>query len=203
MKKILLSSLAISSLFLFSCQKESSDSGKNDEKSLLGSWKLLNIDFEGELSSEISSEDMGSAKNAIFMDYLSTNNKGGITFEESKLISDQLSYDIEGTVTSKIYVNNVLINSYDSVINISMPPSSSTVDYVRVGTDSIYCPNGAFLQIEGADDLESEPMGFKYKIDGDKLIMTIKEKESEVQTEDGMTQEDKSDMTLIATFQKQ
>ncbi len=203
MKRTLLFSLTILCLFLFSCKKESSEDGGSTGKELLGTWNLLNLDFEGEASNKIISEDLGSFTNAILMDYVSTNNKGTVTFEENKMISNELAYDLNGTVTFKFFLGDVLTDSYDSTINVSVPPSSSTSDYVRVGADSIYCPNGAFLDVEGADDLESRPTGFKYKFDGNKLIMTVKQKELAVNTEDDITQEETSDMILIATFQKQ
>jgi hypothetical protein len=100
-------------------------------------------------------------------------------------------------------MDNILVNSYDSAINIAMPPSSSSVDYVRISADSIYCPNGAFIDVEGADDIGSKPAGIKYKVDGDKLIMTIKQKESAVETEAGITQENKTDAICVVTLQKQ
>lgn len=192
----------MSSLFLFSCKKESSEDGSK-QQDLLGSWKLLDMTVDGEISTQLTTDDMGSLKNAVLMDYVTENEKGGITFEESKLISSELAYDVTGTVTSTLYFDGVPTASFDSVINIPMPPSSASVDYVRVGTDSIYCPNGTFIHMEGAEDLESMPGGFKYRFEGDKLIMTIRQKELEVVTEEGMIQEDTTDITLVATFQKQ
>jgi hypothetical protein len=203
MKKTTLSLLSILTLFLFSCQKESSNNEQKSENELTGTWNLLHLDMEGENSIEVSSDDLGSIKNIVFMDYLTTNNKGSITFEESKLASNNLSYDVTGTFSVKQYMDNLLVNSYDSAINIAMPPSSSTTDYVRISADSIYCPNGAFINVEGADGLESKPAGIKYKVDGDRLIMTIKQKESEVLTEEGITQETNSNVTCVVTLQKQ
>ena len=201
MKNISLSLLAILSLFLFSCKKETSNDQKT-ENELTGTWNLLYFVMEGQNSIELSSEDLGSIHNIVYMDYLSTNNKGSITFEENKIKSNELSYDITGTINLKEYIDGMLVNSFDSTVNIPMPASSSTNDFVRVTADSIYLPNSSLITIEGAEDLYSKPGGIKYKFDGDKLILTARQKESGVIIEDGITQETKSDATMVMTLQK-
>ena len=89
MKNISLFAVATISIFLFSCQKEGSNN-ELPQNDLKGAWNLLYIDVEGESSTEITSEDLGSLKAVAVMDYITTNNKGTLTFNDSKVVSNNL-----------------------------------------------------------------------------------------------------------------
>ena len=198
MKNIALSLLAVTTLFLFSCKKESSNNQEGGE--LSGTWNFVGANLSGESSSEISSDDL-SVKGVIFTTYITKNNAGTISFENKKMISNGLSYVTEGTMNMKQYMDGSLVSDQDSPFNITVPSSSSTTDYIQVGTDSIYCPNGSFINMDG-DNMQSKPAGIKYRFEGDKLILTARVKDTTVVTEEGVTQEDKMDATMIVTLQK-
>jgi hypothetical protein len=122
--------------------------------------------------------------------------------DDANMTSKDLAYDINGTVNIKQYFDGTLVSRDDSTFAVSMSPSSSTTSYTRIGNDSLYCPNGSFITIEGGESMTSQPVGIKYRFDGNKMIWTVTQKTSEVQTEDGITQDDKTDIKMIATFQK-
>ena len=200
MKKISLALVSVVALFLFSCKKDSSDNNQTTGE-LKGTWNLEKLDADITTSTELSSAE-ASVKGVFLTDYLSTNNKGTVTFDDTHITSKDLSYDLTGNLNMKYYLDGVLFTNVDSTLNISMPASSGTSEYVRVGTDSLYCPNGSFIHMETGDDLFSEPAGIKFKFDGDKLILTVTQKETTTDTEDGTTQEDKIDANLVITLQK-
>jgi hypothetical protein len=201
MKKLSLTLVSVVALFLFSCKKDSSDNNQSTGE-LKGKWNLENLDFNAMTSTELADSD-ASVKGVFLSDYISANNKGTICFDDTHITSKELSYDLTGNLNMKYYLDGALMSNVDSTLNISMPASSATTDYVRVGADSLYCPNGAFIHMETGDDLFSTPNGIKFKFDGNKLILTITQKETSTVTEDGTTQEDKIDAKLVVTLQKQ
>jgi hypothetical protein len=200
MKKATLSLFAVLALFVISCKKESSNGNQTGE--IKGTWNLVNFDVDGTTSSEISSADIGSVKAVFLIDYTSVNNKGTLTIDDANMTSNALAYDVNGTINIKQYYNGLLISDDDSTFNVSVAPTTSTTAYTRVGSDSLYCPNGSFIVDADNNEWASKPAGIKYRFEGNKLIMTITQKGSEVQTQDGVTQQDEMDMKLIATFQQ-
>jgi hypothetical protein len=201
MKKLSLTLVSVVALFLFSCKKDSSDNNQSTGE-LKGTWNLENLDFNAMTSTELADSET-SVKGVFLTDYISANNKGTISFDDTHITSKDLSYDLAGNLNMKYYLDGALMSNVDSTLNISMPASSATTEYVRVGADSLYCPNGAFIHMETGDDLFSTPNGLKFKFDGYKLILTITQKETSTVTEDGTTQEDKIDAKLVVTLQKQ
>lgn len=201
MKKTFLSITVILSLFLFSCQKEDSILEEKPETELKGDWKFMQFTMDGVTSTESVDENLGDMKIEIVMNYLSKNNKGTISFSNGKMSSNQLSYDVTGLVTLKTYFDGDVNVSSDS-LNVFMPPSNGIGDYIQVTADSLYCPNGALIQMEGAEDMHSKPAGIKLKYEGNNLTMTVTQKESFTVTENGITQDKKSDLKMIVTLQK-
>ncbi|MBL7697324.1 MAG: hypothetical protein JNK79_04170 [Chitinophagaceae bacterium] len=203
MKRTSLSLVAIISLFLFSCQKEDSIGEQKAEAELKGDWKFLNFDLDAVTSSETIGGDIGNIKSEFITNYLTENEAGTISFSDNQIFSHDLAYDVTGSILMNTYMDDDLIMNFDSTLNIPMGPSNSTTDYVRVTEDSIYCPNGSFIQIEGVEGVEqSKPGGMKLKFEGDKLILTITQKDVQTITEEGITQEQKSDIKMIATLQR-
>lgn len=199
MKNLTLPLLIVTIFFTVSCKKESSNNEKGTE--LSGTWNYIGGTLSGESSSELSSDDI-SVKAVMFTNYITKNNTGTISFANNKMVSNNMSYVTEGTVNTKQYMDGALVSDEDSPFNMTMPPSSSTTDYVEVGSDSMYCAGGSFITMDDGGDLQSKPAGIKYRLEGDKLIMTLRSKSETVVTEDGVTQKDKFDVTMIMTLQK-
>lgn len=207
MRKILVPALLIFSAFtLFtSCQKEVSGEGilpEESENPLLGTWKLIDNDVKTELTQELS-DDIGTITNVATLDYVTTNNKGSLTFEEERVLSKQLSFDIVGNIKSDIYVNGFFVETYDTPVNTSVPPSSSSNAYVLIGTDSIYCPDGSFFQLEGAEGIEAGPTGFKFTVQDNRLVLTNHMSEAEEVIEEGVTTTSEINVTVVTTLEKQ
>jgi hypothetical protein len=207
MRKTWIISFAILlAVFSFSsCQKEVSGDGilpPPVENPLLGNWKLIDNDVKAEFTQEVI-RDIGTLTNISTLDYITMNNDGTLTFEQDKILAKQLSFSFEDTIKSQLYVDGSFVEAYESPIDATMPPASSSSPYVLVGTDSIYCPNGSFLQIEGTDTTETFPTGFKFVIQDDRLILTNHTTAQEEVTEDGATTKTESKVTVVTTLQKQ
>lgn len=188
-----------------SCQKEVSGDGilpSPDDNPLLGTWKLVNNDVNSEVSQELS-DDIGTISNISSLDYITINNKGSLTFEKDKILAKQISFDVADTIKSEIYVNGFFVEAFDTPINASFPSSTSSTNYMLIGKDSIYCPNGSFLQVEGADSSETVPAGFRFVIQDNRLILTNQTNEEDESVEDGITTKTKSQVTIVTTLEKQ
>jgi hypothetical protein len=74
---------------------------------------------------------------------------------------------------------------------------------VLIGTDSIYCPNGSFLEVEGAEGIEAGPTGFKFTIQDNRLVLTNHMTESEEAIEEGVTTTNEINLTVVTTLEKQ
>ena len=195
----------VAAVLFISCQKEVSGEGilpSPDDSPLLGTWKLVNNDINAEVSQELS-DDIGTISNISTLDYLTINNKGSLTFESDKILSKQISFDIADTIKSEIYVNGFFVEAFDTPVNASVPPATSSTNYMLIGKDSIYCPNGSFLQVEGADSTQTVPTGFKFVIQDNRLVLTNQTNEEDESVEDGITTTTKSQVTIVTTLEKQ
>jgi hypothetical protein len=201
MKNYPLSLAVILSLFLFSCKKESLNNEQPSE--LKGEWKLMQIEADGKTSSIVSSDLLGTMTGEVLMDYVTINNKGSMSFDNGTMKTINVQYDVTGSITMKQFIDEEPITTFDSTLNIPMPESSSAGEYIQVSADSLYCPNGSIVQVQGAEDYQSKPVGVKLKYEGDKLILTMRQKDTTVETDEDMTREDKIDVTLVITLQKQ
>lgn len=161
--------------FVISCQKETSidlSSGSSGgANALLGNWKFAG--FTAAIKVEATETDgIDIAKTVNTANYISTNNKGTVTFAEANFTGTNLSYDLNTTLYVKIYLNGALEDSLDFPFNFTLPPTNSAGTYKLVGQDSLYF-TGGFIAV-GLDSMESKPIGYKYSITGNKLTLTTK-----------------------------
>lgn len=204
-KWIALFILALVMAVFSSCQKEISGEGILPDPSdnpLLGTWKLIDNNVQSSVSQELT-DDIGTISNISTFDYITTNNKGSLTFELDKMLGKQLSFDVAGTINSEIYVNGFFVESFETPVSGSAPPSTTSNPYVLIGTDSIYCENGSFLEIEGADSSVTVPTGFRFTITDNRLVLTNHTVTSEESTEEGITTKTDSEITVVTTLEKQ
>jgi hypothetical protein len=167
-------------LFCFAitaCQKEIShldeDGGGtgNDSSSntLIGNWNLISVDAKTQSTTEIDFLGVHSKELALF-DYVTQNNTGTISFSDTELTATGLSYTISGIIQSYYYEDDVLIDSFQTPQNFTIPATNSTASYQRIGADSIYFPGGSFVNI-GDTLLTSAPTGGRLSFNGDALTI--------------------------------
>ncbi len=198
-------SIGFAALIFSSCQKEVSGDGILPDPSdnpLLGTWKLVDNNVQSSANRELT-DNIGTISNSSTLDYITTNNRGSITFEEDRMLSKQLSFDITGTVNTEIYVDGLFLESFETPVSVSVPPSTTANPYVLIGTDSIYCANGSFLEVEGADSSLTMPTGFKFTISDNRLILTNLTVTTDTVTEDDATITTDSEVLVVTTLEKQ
>lgn len=162
--------------FVISCKKEksidlSSGSSGGGANTLLGNWKFSG--FTADIKVEATETDgTDVAKAVTTYNYLSTNNKGTVTFAANTFTGTGLGYDLNTTLYAKLYLNGVLEDSLEFPFTFTLPPTNSGGGYKLAGTDSLYF-TGGFIAV-GLDSMESKPIGYKYTVSGNKLTMTTK-----------------------------
>ncbi len=134
-----------------SCQKEASLQNRGGEKNdkILGTWNFVGMDVD--LTSEITAgSGVDHERMLSHYTYTSTNNKGTLTFDASKSISNNLSHTFNTVVFFKYFVGGSLIDEFEIPMEGDMPPSNGSVEYKVLSEDSLYFEKG-FTILEAPD----------------------------------------------------
>lgn len=172
--------------------------GLNSSASLQGRWKFINMTSRTESIVEIS-DGFDVLKTITISDYTTTKNSGTLEVDASKMISTDLSYEVNTIATGYIYDNSVLIDSLKVPFIYAVPPASSTSAYTRVSADSISFASGPFVNVGVA----TAPSGMKVQVQADKLLLTINASRVDVQNVFGIIQSTRESVKAIMTYQKQ
>ena len=204
MKKILPLALLVFTIVFSSCQKEvdyPEIDAVNPDNALLGSWNLVNITVKG-TTEVIAVENGSTARNIGYNDYTTINNTGQLKFEPSKMTGN-LSYSVNTTFRTDYFLNGALVNSVNMPLSMDIPPTNSSGNYIRVGSDSLHFPNGTFLSFDNSGTgSQSEAAGMRYKIEGNKLTLIQKVNQVEKFTLGGGSQTSKITLDVRAFFQR-
>lgn len=174
--------LLASAVFLFaSCAKDEmagpdpdptvTPPGTNPSNKLMGTWKFAGIELKGQSITSYTDQDGGTFKGLLDIDYISTENKGTVTFDERMMTSKDMSYRIETNVKSFTYVNGQLLASQEMPWGITMPATGNSVEYELRANDSLYT-KATTASFPGVDDaLTRQPMATKLSWKGDTLVL--------------------------------
>ncbi len=199
--------IAFLGIFTIACQKELSidsltGSGGGSANSVIGKWKFINIDAKTESIVE-ATDGIDIEKSISFSNYVSTNNKGTITFDATKMNSSGLGYDVNTTVKAYLYLNGTLEDSLESPFSFSVPLSDGTATYKQISSDSLYFENGGFVYQGGGGSQSSQPGGARIKFEGNRLLMTSNSTQTKSETISGITQKQTTKATSVITLEKQ
>lgn len=172
--------------------------GLNSSASFQGKWKFVNMTARTESIVEIS-DGIDIVKTVTISDYVTTKNAGTLEFDGSKMISTDLSYEVNTIATGYIYDNNALIDSVKVPFIYSVPSTSSTSAYTRVSADSISFSSGPFVNVGGA----TAPSGMKVQVVGDKLLLNLNASRVDIQNVFGVIQSTRESVKAVMTYQKQ
>jgi hypothetical protein len=111
-----------------------------------------------------------SDKSVTTSSYTTENNTGTMTIDASTMTSNNISYTVNTTAKAYMYQNNVLIDSLEVPFNFTAPPSSGSVNYRFVTSDSIYSDQGS-LFMNGVTQ-NTIPSGARIKLENDILYLT-------------------------------
>ena len=142
-------------------------------------------------------------KSVTISDYTTDNNTGTIKFDGSTMTATNIGYSVDFIATGYFYTNGVLDDSLDVPFTGTIPPTSSTATYKKVGADSIYVQSGVITSVSSGGNTQSSGGGYKLKFDGDKMIMTGVVDQSKVELNMGLTQRTITHAVQIVTLQKQ
>jgi len=168
MKKIFFALLVIfTTLFFVSCQK-STDS-PSSPADIKGTWTFVSMSATTNTTAE-ATQSGESDKSVTTSSYTTENNTGTMTIDASTMTSNNISYTVNTTAKAYMYQNNVLIDSLEVPFNFTAPPSSGSVNYRFVTSDSIYSDQGS-LFMNGVTQ-NTIPSGARIKLENDILYLT-------------------------------
>lgn len=203
--------LLILSLSFQGCQKELSfEQGSPDDNnpaSLTGQWKFLNLTAAVEFT---SSFDINGQPGREKVNYNTTtqNNTGLLTVTETTMQTTDLGYTISAEVKIETLLGGIPVMppSYEQ-LEFEQPPSSANAAYQRIGTDSLYFPDGAVFEVPGTNGLPmpgaSDPSGASYTIKNDTLTIVSDVNKLTVIQQDNDELEIKQHVNIKARFLRQ
>ena len=144
-------------LIVFSCKKSSPAATSN---ALVGNWNFLYI--KANTSGTIT---VSGATNIITANYTTQNNAGTAQFTIDSMALKGLAYTVNTTATVNTYAAGVLINTTTQPYSTSLSPTTETVAYKVIGSDSIYFPAGGPVPGTGS--------GGRFAINQDTLSIAI------------------------------
>lgn len=205
---LLISSLLLS---LIACQKEESidtlgitpggsSGGGSTSGTEVGTWKYL---YTKQVYSQTVEADAGTGvvKSVSSADFTTINNSGTIKFDGSTATVTDLATSVDAIMNVSSYFGGALLSSQDVPITGSLPASSYTAAYKKIGTDSLYFDNG-FIDINSGSGASSGT-GYKLKWDGDKMTLTDVFDESTTEVVSGVSAKMVEHTVTVITLQKQ
>ena len=175
--------LAVAASILVSCQKErgfaedddNSGGGPGDVE-LSGTWRFVGM--VAQTGSDITLSESGSTmRNTAVLDYIGLNPSGTVKFSGNTMTTTNIAYDMEGVTVSRLYTDGILITEQSTDADGSVPPTSGSSDFVRVGADSLKFDGVPF--VAGAPGGVNPPagtidMGARYRMSNDTLYMRFR-----------------------------
>ncbi|HLO38642.1 MAG TPA: hypothetical protein VK173_09130 [Lacibacter sp.] len=205
--------LKIAPLFLLlitlitSCTKEKSTElngntpGPGSTSDIRGDWKLVSISGV----STVRDTFIALGSQAVIISkytYASTSASGSYTITNTDFISKGISYDFDGKLVYMAYEDGLLILNDSMDASSTIPPTNGTAPYKLQGADSLYFTSGGILSIQGSNTTNVTPGGCKYKLEGNKLTLTMKMQMSENIVQNGITGRRKLMADAIVVLQK-
>jgi hypothetical protein len=207
-------------LSLIACQKETSletlgatpgtggsgpggsGGGGSTNGTEVGTWKYV---YTRQVIDQTILADMGVGvmKSIYSADFTTINNSGTIKFDGTTATLTDLATSVNATMKITSTFAGVTSPAITQPLTEDQPAASSTVTYKKVGTDSLYCPNGGFMNFSFAGPDPSAATGYKLKWDGDKMTLTETFDESSTQTVSGVNAKLVEHTVTTITLQKQ
>lgn len=183
---------------LVSCSKEKN--GATAGADITGSYKFTSSQVK--TTSTVQSVS-GSyiQKTVTTSDYTTQNNTGTVTIDASKFISNNISYTVHTTAKSTLYENGAVSDTFSFPFQFTLPSTSGTSTYKKVGADSIYFQSGSMLI--GSSATAAQPAGAKIKFENGKLMLYVNATQSTTSVIQGETVTNIASVVTVTTLQKQ
>ena len=164
----------LTTLFVFigllAACKKSNQNGGSGSGSIQGNWKFLYL----AATTRENTASAGGYSSTTFTSYKTIDNGGTVTFTADSMKVTGLTYSVNTTATSYIYIGNVLQDSLSLPFTFTLPATTESIVIKAVGNDSLYAPNGGIMPANytGVTVSASQPSGVHYVISHDTLEMT-------------------------------
>lgn len=194
-------------VLLSSCSKEESFSANGNtptsgSSDIQGIWKLISISGSSAVK---DSFDMAGFKyvGTSLYSYASTSAAGTYTITATDFIGKGVTYKANGKLVMDIYMDGQLLSHLDTITPIEVPPTDATAPYTKQGSDSLYFTGGGMFSMQGSATTTVVPGGLKYKLEGNKLTLTMKQVSNETIFENGVSIIRKLNASATVVLQKQ
>jgi hypothetical protein len=179
------------------------DSTPTNTNTEVGTWKFISIHGTIAQTTEFSQASI-AVKAISNSDYTTENNGGTVTFDGSTMTTNAVTFTINTTANTDIYYNGALFNSVPLPLNTTVPPQTSSATYKKIGTDSLYFPNGGLIDLGSGGVLPAIPSGCKLTFNGNTMtINAVYDDVSNETNQQGVPQKVTSHAVLVITLQKQ
>ena len=200
MKLLKIAPLLLLVAFLSSCTKEESiDSGSGSgsgQAGLQGTWKFISLTGKDSTVNILRDPSL-ELKFEIVTDISSSNPKGLYRFSGNSIKAEGVGYDYTSTITEREFENNVFQSEQIIPLSGTIAPQSGISTYKLVGADSMY------LDQNMLGGTSSAPGGLKYKLEGTKLSLFVKQTHADSVIDNGVKIIEKVNTTLTVVLQKQ
>ena len=206
--------LKITPLFLLlitlisSCTKEKSidtggtTPGSGSGADIRGDWRLISIAGSSNVK---DSFDLGGMKyvGISLYSYTSKTASGTYTITATDFIGKNITYSVDGKLVMDVYLDGQLLNHIDTITTATVPNTNSSAPYTKQGSDSLYFTSGGVISVQGSPTNAVVPGGLKYKLEGNKLTLTMKQTQNETIVENGVSIIRKLNASATIVLQKQ
>ncbi len=194
---IALSAIIVSFAFV-SCHKDTDQPASTND--ITGTWKFISIKAKTTNTQEVS-DGPDVLKTITSSEYTTEKNSGTLTFDGSKMSTNNLSYSINTISKSSIYENGTLTDTFSLPVQFTAPASSGSATYKKIGADSIYVESGSVLNSGVTPNTQGG--GAKLKLENDKLYLIQSGVQSTTETDQGATATSTLQGTFTITLQRQ
>ncbi|OQP45249.1 hypothetical protein [Niastella populi] len=138
----------------------------------VGSWMFVSLTGKIDQTAEFS-QSGASVKAVSSSNFISTNNDGTVTFDNSTMTANAITLAVNTTATTSIYMNGVLFDTEQTPFSQTLPPQNASSNYTKIGTDSLHFQDGGFLNAITGGLLPNIPTGCKLKFESSNVMKMI------------------------------
>lgn len=145
-----------------SCKKSSAPASN----AVTGTWNFVNMSAQTRVDAVINGDTA-----VTYSNYTTQNNSGSIVFTLDSMDVSSLAYSVSSTATTYAYYQGMVYDTLTFPVSATLPPTSMSVGYKLIGTDSLYFPNGGLLPTGISSTGQGE--GGHFVTNGDTLRLTL------------------------------
>jgi hypothetical protein len=191
---------------LTACNKELSEENGNpitdSTGTEVGTWQFMSLSADINQTTEYT-EAGNSVRVVTAGSYTSIDNAGTITFTGTNMVSNNVTFGINTSISTYMYVNGIAADSVEYPLATTMGPYSQTAPYQKIGEDSLYFQTGGLVDIGTGGLFTDIPSGYKIAIQDNTMTMTLQIDEISTENNNGIPQTVHNKGTIVATLQKQ